>query len=350
MASPAYGMPSKGTAMTPGGGGQPGNNQYGGYGSYSPGNTPWPGAGGVYGGSPLMGGGVMTGAPYYGGNPYQVPQQGGTGAGQPGYYPWGAQDPSRSGAPAQGFTSIAGAQNLGHGLVAPGLQYGGLSQDFANYLMSQVGTGVSPFNLSTMLPTGGQTFPGQLTAPMNPLLSQLANFYSGGTSTAPGANALSTIANQGISALPEWQSMIAAQQQNINQGAANLKEQMGYMGDIAGSPIANAMSQYYQQSQLGQNALLGQLQQQNILQGQIPVAQGLLGGAGQMAGGLQNLDQQAIQNMYNEFIRTSPQYNPMISNIQAMSSMYPPSTYTGTFGNTFSQALAQGLGGFLGNI
>ena len=112
---------------------------------------------------------------------------------------------------------------------------------------------------------------------MNPLLQQLMTMLSGGNSSIPGGNTLNTIASQGISALPEWQQMVAAMQDPIAQQSANLKEQFASMGDLAGSPFASAMSNFGQQTALQQESLLGQLQQQNILQGQIPVSRGLAG-------------------------------------------------------------------------
>ena len=39
----------------------------------------------------------------------------------------------------------------------------------------------------------------------------------------------------------------------------------------------------------------------------MPAIESLFGGSQQMAGGLQALDQQSIQNMYNEFQRVQPQ-------------------------------------------
>jgi hypothetical protein len=229
--------------------------------------------------------------------------------------------------------------NLGHGIIATGLQYPGLSQDFANYLFSQIGQGMTPFNLATQLPSGGMTMPGQLTAGLNPILQQLMQFYQGGQSNMPGANTLSTIANQGISALPEWQSMVAAMQPNIQQNEAQMREQFAGMGGLAGSPFGTALSNYQSQTALGQNALLGQLQQQNILQGQIPVAEFLQSGASQFGSGLQALDQQAIQNMYQEFMRVQPQNNPMMPYIAGMSMMYPPTTKTPTTFDQFTKLL-----------
>jgi hypothetical protein len=134
--------------------------------------------------------------------------------------------------------------------------------------------------------------------------------------------------------------MINAQQQNIAQNQANLKEQFGAMGNLAGSPFGTAMSNYMQQTTADQNALLGQLQQQNILQGQIPLMQNLFGGAQAMAGGLQALDQQAIQNMYQEFQRVSPQNNPMLPYIQGLATLYPPTTKTPTTWENINSTLS----------
>ena len=309
----------------------PGSNQYGssGYGS-TPGNTAMP-ARAISQSTPSYYNDPSTAQPYQN-NPYQVPGS------QPMNYPWGSQDPTQAGG------STYKPRNLGHGIITTPLQYPGLSQDFVNYLMTQVGAGVSPFGLQTPLPTGGMTQPGQLTAGLNPLLSQLQNFFMGGSSSVPGMGTLSTIANQGISALPEWQSMINAQQQNIAQQQANLKEQFGYMGDIAGSPTTNALANFQAQTTADQNALLGQLQQQNILQGQLPAIQSLFSGAQQMGGGLQALDQQAIQNMYQEFQRVSPQNNPMLQYLGAMSTLYPPTTKTPTGFEQFTSLLGA-LGG-----
>lgn len=330
-----YAMPVRGT-MQGAGGGSPGNNQFFNNGPTMqfPGNSPSPGyGGGGYfaggGGSPFFNGPGGTSMPANAyeasGNPYQVPSVG------PISYPWGTGDPSNYGAPKQERTANPGSENLGHGIIATGLQYPGLSQDMANYLMSQVGAGVAPYNLSTMLPTGGQTAPGQLTAGLNPLMQQMMNFFQTGQGgSMPGMSQLANIANNGISALPEWQSMIAAQQQNIGQNQADLAEQYGSMGNLAGSGFGNAMSNYMAQTTTGQNALLGQLQQQNILQGQLPAIENLFSGSQQFGGALQSLDQQAIQNQLQQFLQSQPQFNPMIGDIMGMSTLFPPTNKTPT--------------------
>jgi len=263
-------------------------------------------------------------------NPYQVPQQ--TASGGPYNQP---------GASAFSWPSISGTH-----AVPP--QYGTVANNFANWLTNQIGQGVTPYNLSTPLPTGGKSQPGQLTAGENPMLTQLQSFLSGkGGSTLPGASTLSNIANQGISALPEWQSMVAQMQQGMQTGEANLREQFAGMGDLAGSPFGTAMQQYQNQYGLDINSLLGQLQQTNILQGQIPVAQGLTGMESQMAPYLQSLNQQAIQNQYGEFVRTSPDYNPLVGNIQGMAGIYPPTVTSGQGVGTLGGLLG-GAGGLMG--
>lgn len=284
-----------------------GDNQYGhfGMGMNSPGNTPKPG-----GVTPAWGGG----------NPYQVP---GTG---PLSYPWGTLDPTHAG----GSGKPGPSANMGHGIIATGLEYPGLSQDMANFLIGQIGAGVSPFSLQTPLPDGGITQSGQLTASLNPLLKQLQSLFMGGNTSIPGMNAMSNIANNGISALPQWQSMIQAQQQNIQQQQANLREQFAGMGDLAGSPFGTAMGNFQAQTTADQNALLGQLTQQNILQGQIPMISQLFQGSQQFGSGMQALDQQAIQNQLQEFMRTQPQNNPMIQDIMGMATLFPPTTKTPT--------------------
>jgi len=310
-------------------GNNPGSNQFASSNMmpnfYTPGNSPGYGSGGGSGTPGFIPYNAWSSSPTSPdvNNPFQVPSQGsGYGSGTSG----------AGGGPT--------STNLGHGIIETGLQYQGLSGSFADYLMNQLGQGLSPFDLSTMLPSGGTTMPGQLSAGLNPLLSQLQNFFmTGQGGQLPGMSQLSTIANNGVSALPEWQSMINEQQQNIQQNQANLKEQFGSMGDLAGSPFGTAMSNYMSQTTADQNALLGQLQQSNIQNIQMPAIQSLFSGSQAMAGGLQGLDQQAIQNMYQEFQRVSPQNNPMMQYIAGLSTLYPPTTKTPTGFDQFTSLL-----------
>lgn len=253
-------------------------------------------------------------------NPGQAPSPTSSGA-FTGYNPYDANNPMAK----------SHQTNIGGGIHATNLQYPGMSQNLVDFLNSQIGQGISQFGGSVGLPTGGQSQSGQLTAGMNPLLQQLMQFFQTGQGGGmPGMSNLANIANNGVSALPEWQSMIAAQQQNIGQNEAQLKEQFAGMGGLAGSPFGNAMSNYMQQTTLDQNALLGQLQQSNIQNIQMPAIESLFGGSQQMASGLQNMDQSAIDRMYQQFQTDAPQNNPLLQLQGAFGSLYPPTQKTPT--------------------
>lgn len=229
-------------------------------------------------------------------------------------------------------TGYKGASsNLGGGLSVIRPQYPGLGLDFANMLNSQIGQGLPQFDMSTLLPTGGSTAPGQLTAGMNPLLAQLNQFFQTGQGgNMPGMNTLSTIANQGVSALPEWQAMIAAQQQNIGMNQADLAAQFAGTGNIAGSGFGTAMSQFQQGTTANQNSLLGQLQQSNIQNIQMPAINELFQGSQATAGALQTLDQNAIDNLYKQFQTDLPQNNPLLQYMSQYGSLYPPTATSET--------------------
>src|SRR6266403_1306409 len=117
------------------------------------------------------------------------------------------------------------------------------------------------------------------------LQNQLLSFLGGGPSNIPGASSLTGMAQTGdpISALPEWQKMIQAQQRGIGENAANLKEQFAFMGDLASSPMATGMSDYFTQTSKDQNALLGQLDTQameSAMQRKLAASQDITGMAG----------------------------------------------------------------------
>jgi hypothetical protein len=199
------------------------------------------------------------------------------------------------------------------------------TQLWQSMLTGQLGQGVSPFNLSTILPTSGQaTAPGSLTAPENPILQSLQNFYQTGQGgPLPGV-------------LPMWTSAMQAMQQPIQQNLASLKEQFASQGALGSSEMATAMANYLQQTGSQEQALLGQMSLQ------------ALPGMEQFGGALQNLDQQAIQNMYQEFMRTQPQANPLLSLENQLALSYPPTYGKQGFGASFAGGLGAGLGGGLG--
>jgi hypothetical protein len=291
------------------------------------------------------------------------------------------------------------------------------TQGLDSWLRGQVGTGISPFNLSSFLPsTGGHTSPGQVSAPLTPLLTQLSQFLQTGQGGGVGSGTLASLAqNGGLTGMlgslgqtggmtgalgqfgqtgmptdvgPEWQSMIASQQNNIAQNQANLKEQFGSMGNLSSSSAANAMSLFNAQTSADQNSLLGQLQanasesaagrQLSALQGGVGTQlNALQGGVGteltaggqlqglqsQLGGLLQGLDQQSIQALMQEYFQTTPQANPMNNEIFGMGTTFAP-TYTkqggvgsgligslpSMIGGGASAASAAGVGGVGGSI
>ena len=234
-----------------------------------------------------------------------------------------------------------------------------LTGNFFNWLQSQIGGGATPFNLSAVLPTGGTTTPGSLTPGLDPLSAALQSFYQTGTSTNPGLQSLSQMAQTGdpISALPEWNAMVEAMQQQINTGAANVREQEGATGNLPGSGGALATSLYQNQATKDLNAQLvgAQTTALEAAQQRKLGASGLIQqGEQQMAPYLQGLDQTAIQNMYQEFIRTRPEYNPLNQMEFSGATSFPP-TYgkapsPGIIGSVLSAApaLAGGAAAGLG--
>lgn len=117
------------------------------------------------------------------------------------------------------------------------------------------------------------------------LQDQLLSFLGGGPSSIPGASTMTSMANTGnpISALPEWQQMIQAQQRNIGENAANLKEQFAFAGDLQSSPFGTASTDFWSQTTKDQNALLAQLEQQSMesaMQRELAASTSLTGMAG----------------------------------------------------------------------
>jgi len=176
-----------------------------------------------------------------------------------------------------------------------------LTNAFAQWLQSQLGTGMTPFDLSAILPSTGQaTAPGTLTAPENPILQQLQQFYTNGTGgPLPGV-------------LPMWNAEMQQMNIPIQQQLANIKEQFGARGALGSTEMATALEQYGSQTAADQEALLTQ------------ATQAALPGMTQFGEGLQQLDQNSINALYQEFQRTQPQNNPLLGMISGISTTFPP--------------------------
>ena len=206
-----------------------------------------------------------------------------------------------------------------------------LTSALGNYLQSQVGQGVAPFDLSALLPSSGQaTTPGTLTAPEDQMLQQLQQAYqTGNFSSIPGMNTLSQISQTGdpIDQTPAWQAMVNSMQNNIQQNQAQLKEQMNVGGNLVGSPYGTAMSNYQAQTASTENAQLVSAQtsaMQQAVQNQLTAGTTMEQVGNQLSTYLQSLDQTSITNLYNEFLRTQPSANPLISAETAVGTTYPP--------------------------
>lgn len=259
---------------------------------------------------------------------------GGLGPGQqaPGIVPASPGGSGRGTTPGSSTTGgIVKQGNLGSTAAPLVPQFTG---DFYNWLQSQIGQGATPFNMSSFLPsTGGQTAPGSLSAPMTPILSQLEQFYTTGKGGPAGTDALAQMAQTGnpTDVGPAWNAMVASQKQNTDVNLAKLREQFASQGTLAGSPYASGVSQYMEQTNLDQNALLAQMQQQasEAAAGrQLTAGSELTQGAGQLGQLLQGMDQASIQSMLQEFIRTRPEYSPLLNSMYGAATTFPPTNFS----------------------
>jgi len=249
--------------------------------------------------------------------------------------PW--TNPGGTSAPGGGFTggrSLAGGpQGVGTTQPLKGNAYSvptvdpGFTQALDAWLQSQLGKGATPFDLSAILPSTGQaTAPGTLTAPENPILQSLQNFYQTGQGgPLPGV-------------LPMWQSAMKSMQIPIEQQLANIKEQFGSRGALGSSEMASALETFGAQTAADQENLLGQLTLQ------------ALPGMENFGENLQQLDQSSINNLLQEFIRTRPESSPLLGEEFGLGTLFPPTYSKKGFGAAFGEALGGGLGSGLASL
>lgn len=229
-----------------------------------------------------------------------------------------------------GVSDIPGArEGIGKGFQ----RFGPLSPEFTgsfyDFLFSQLGQGATPFGAATDLPTGGTTGTGEMSAGLNPLSQNFMDFLLGGDTSLAGLGTLGQMSETGmpISTMDQWQAMLQAQQRNIEQNQANLREEFAFSGNLEASPFGTAMTDFMSQTSLDQNALLAMMETQAMEQ-----ARGRQMGASQFLGGMtqagipyfQDIDQQAINRMYDEFIRTQPEYNPLMQQMFGAATTFPP--------------------------
>jgi hypothetical protein len=273
--------------------------------------------------------------------------------GVPGYpttstYPGAPVNPgSSTGANVGGLPTLgasSSANNNSGSIISP--LSPSLSQAYLEYLATQIGNGLPQFQGNVNLPTGGATQPGQLTAGENPTLQALQTFFSTGQSSDPALQSLSQMATTGdpINVTPEWQAMVQAMQQPIAQGAAGLQEQFANAGAAQSSVYGTALGDYYNQANLQEQSLLGQLSttaQQQAVQNELTAQGGILGADQTTSQYLQGLDQSAINNLIQNYYSTLAQTNPLNSELYGGSTTFP-SYVSGNYGTSASSAALGG--------
>lgn len=169
-------------------------------------------------------------------------------AGQPGLF---GQQLANYGGQGQ-LQGIANGGLTGPGANALGGWLGGTSglQSMAGGNFGPYGSGLQGYGNNQALQRYAA---GQFTDPASQMLlsNQLGNNQY-----------LNSIAqNQGnpIDQLPAWDAMRAAQQRNIDEGAAQLAEQFNVSGNRFSTTFGTAAADYMNQAKLNQNALLGQM-------------------------------------------------------------------------------------------
>lgn len=252
--------------------------------------------------------------------PGVVPQQSAPFALQPTFS--GQHDPNRLSGP---FTT-----SIGHGINAISPIDPNFTAALTSFLQSQIGQGVTPFDLSAVLPSSGATTtPGSLSAPLTNLLSMLQQFYQTGQGGPTGTQTMAEMAKTGMptDVGPAWQAMVDSMQRQIGQGQANLREQFSFGGNLAGSPFGAATTDYQAQTTKDLNSILAQMQanaSEAAAGRQLSAGSTLMQGGYGLGTQLQQLDQQSIQALLNEFIRTSPQSNPLLNMEYGLATTFPP--------------------------
>jgi hypothetical protein len=243
----------------------------------------------------------------------------------------------RPSTPNAGFvTSPASGVNVGSTFDP------GFTKAFGDWLGTQLGAGTQPFNLSAELPSsGGATEAGKLTAPLTGILDSLQTFYRTGTGGPTGTQALAELAGP-TSAIPQWEKMVEAMKRSTGENAANLREQFAFSGNLASSPFGTAMTDYWSQTEKDREALLAQLESEYAGR-RLEASRTLMGGATDLASILQGLDQASIDRLLNEFLRTRPEYSPLLNAQYGYATTFPP-YMTKTYGVGALGATLQGAG------
>lgn len=233
--------------------------------------------------------------------------------------------------------------SLGHDLYSPSPMDPRLTGNVFGWLGGQVGQGATPYG--GPLSAGTNDYLQQILSELSgkgggkytPGFDDLLSVMKGG---GPGGDILGEMARTGMPTDqgPAWEAMMAANQRNIQRGAADIKEQMNFAGNLVGTPFGNTIGDYYNQATKDENALLAQMttQAQESARGrQMSAADALQGRSADIGSQLasmgmnasqfmQALSQDRVDKQYQEWLRTRPEYNPLLSMMYGGATTFPP--------------------------
>lgn len=224
------------------------------------------------------------------------------------------------------------------------------TEDFTQWLSTKMGKGATPYSVEGYAPTSGKfAQPGQLTADINPMLYNAGKFLE----TAPydpsmwvqpkGQQTLDEMLATGmpIDQTPAWEAMTKAMDRTYEQGRGDIRSQMAGLGVIGGTPHGQAQTDYALQAAREKAGLLGTLQTgaMESARGRQVTALGIakdfhaldvnqqqfmIEAASKLGEVFQGLDQASIDRTLAEFIRTRPEYGPLLNFIYGLSQTFPP--------------------------
>ena len=228
----------------------------------------------------------------------------------------------------------------------------GLSSEFTGYLESQIGKGAQPYGLQAFQPTTGRTTqPGQLSADVNPMLHDLGQFVSGaaqdpsmGVQPAGGTSeTLDEMLRTGapISTMPQFEAIEKAMDRQYKQGRGDIRAQMAGLGLIAGTPHTGAQTDYALQAAREKTAIMTGLETGALesAQGRRMQALGIssdffglnqqqqrffVDQSRQIGEIFQGMDRAAIDRTMAEFLRTRPEYGPLLNLLYGLSTTFAP--------------------------
>ena len=236
---------------------------------------------------------LPQGAMFGGSNPYGLPTNVGPGTGWnvPAVNPNTGSESGYPSVPSQPGVPQLPGNIVPQGSALPGGQHSEspldpyLTSQLYNWLSSQIGQGATPYT-------------GQLTAPVNQTIQQIAgNDY----------------------ALTDFDAVQQAMQRQIQEGAANLKGSEAFAGNLAGTPFGTSMTDYQNQAAQNLQSILAQMELQ---------AAPTRLAAGQA---VQQQEQLGLTNAYQEWLRQQPEYSPLLSMEYGASTTFPP-VYGSTYG------------------